>query len=147
MPATSASTTPVYHCYRCGKDKPAETGFYHRSDGSIISGCKDCHRAMAEARRGRKATGAPTTGGAAFPLGVVENARPAPAVVQYRCEGCGRASMSASPDGPRGWRRVRLTSSDEPATLCTRCTAGVQRALRVMEAVAERRRGGRGRAH
>lgn len=138
MAQTATRAVPTtYRCYRCGKEK-STSEFYLHADGSIISGCKECHREMSAARRG-KATKVSTLAG--LPLGIVENARPAPALVQYRCEGCGRSSMSASADGPRGWKRVRLTGGEDAATLCTRCTARVTGALQIMRAVVERRRG------
>lgn len=165
MPATATRHTAEesYHCYRCGKDKP-RTGenWYFRSDGSIISACKLCHGKMAEERRARRsATPAPAPASPAnearapgsttlmLPLGIVEDARPEPTMIQYRCEGCGRGSISANPEGPRGWKRVRLTvrEGDSPATLCPRCTAAVARAFQVVKAVSQRRAAGRGKSH
>lgn len=157
MPATSRHAEEQYHCYRCGKDKPRTTEhFYFRSDGSVISACKACHGVMAEERKARRAqlpAAADKNGAGASPLalalGIVENQRPEPAMVQYRCEGCGRGSTTANPEGPRGWKRVRLTGreADSPATLCPRCTAAVGRAFQVVRAVSQRRAAGKGKTH
>lgn len=144
MAQTQTTQAQTYHCFKCGKDKPmTREHFYFRSDGTIISGCKECHSRLAKERR----NGAAAAAEAQTALGIVEDARPTPVQVQYRCEGCGRSAMSASEGGPRGWKRARLTPGEDPATLCPRCTAYVTRAFQVAEAVATRRAHGRGRAH
>lgn len=153
MPATARAGTTVelYHCYRCDKDKPADTAFYHHADGSIVSGCKECHGDMAKERRARRAEAKPAVPAntASAALGIVDNARPAPAEAHYRCEGCGKRATTAHPEGPRGWKRVRLTGSEDanPATLCVRCTATVTRAAGVVAAVMTRRGAGKGFRH
>jgi hypothetical protein len=80
-------------------------------------------------------------------LTVLPDARPTPITMEYRCEGCGRRVSSTLVDGPRGWRRVRLTPSEDPANLCTRCVLIVSRAIEVAQTVAKRRGAGRGKQH
>jgi hypothetical protein len=152
MPATArAGTAETYHCYRCDKDKDAATGFYHHRDGSIVSGCKECHAQMARERkeaRAKASSEAPSAVQGTL-LGIVNDARPAPAAARYRCEGCGKIAETPHPEGPRGWKRVRVTHSedDSPATLCVRCTGIVMKAAGVVATVAQRRNSGKGLKH
>jgi hypothetical protein len=153
MPATARSTAApeLYHCYRCDKDKPADTAFYHHADGSIVSGCKECHGRMARERKDRRAKEAaqPASNTEQLALGIVADAKPTPAEARYRCEGCGKIAATAHPEGPRGWKRVRLTGREDvnPATLCVRCTATVTKAAGVVAAVMTRRNSGKGLRH
>lgn len=131
MTSSQTSREDAVRCYRCHKTKPASQ-FYRRADGTIIQGCRNCHREMSAARRRSKVVG--------FAEGtrqLLAEGSPAPVALDYRCDGCGRHAETAAGRAPRGWRLLKVAGA--PATLCTRCAGLVLAAARVAEAVASRR--------